>query len=406
MNLSQQLKNSLNDEFFKIICLVGEKADLYGINAYIIGGVVRDLLLDKEIYDIDFVIEGNAIDFGRFLQSQNICSILKEVEDFGTIKVCFNFADNFVIDFASTRTEIYPRAGHLPVIEKIGCSLKEDILRRDFSVNALAVKVNSSGFGELIDYTEGLTDIEKKELRILHDNSFVDDPTRIIRGLRFCHKLGFELEDKTKDLRDKYLAEFNDYDICYERIKQVIKLAFNLKSKNLFAEFIDKKICKLISKKPCQVLVENLFKIIEKNKKYITDENFWFICFSIFLTKEDTLKFNLNSKEQQIIDAINDLLENKQNVQTNYDIYKLFKKIPVEAIVAFCVFDKEGYAQKYLDYLIDIKPELSGKNLIDLGFSTGKIIGELLDKILEEKLYGNIKSKEEEIIFVKQFLNL
>ncbi len=406
MNLSEQLKNALNPNFLKIIELSGKNADLYGVNAYIIGGVVRDLLLKEPIYDIDIVIEGNAIDFCNFLQENKICQIIRTAKNFGTTKIKFNTIDDFIIDFASTRTEIYPKAGHLPVIEKIGCSLKEDILRRDFSVNSLAININSSKFGELIDYTGGLEDIEKKELKILHEKSFIDDPTRIIRGLRFCHKLGFKLEKNTQRLQNEYLSKFDNNDICYERIKQVIKLAFNLNSAELFDDFIEKNIYKLLCQKTRQIKGQTLFKIINKNKKYVSNENIWLIYLSAILTPNDLSKFNLSAKETLIIESIDEYLKISPKLCSNFDIYNFFKNKPLEATITCCLFDKKTKAQKFLNELINIKPILTGKDLLSMGFSTGQIIGEILLFIIKEKLDGKLQTKEEEINFAMQFLNI
>ena len=135
---------------------------------FYIGGVVRDELLGKESFDIDITYVGNAIEY---------CAKFGEVvqinPDFGTIRVNVDGKD---VDFASTRSEKYPKKGHLPVVEQIGCSLKEDVMRRDFSVNALAKSVTT---GEIVDYTGGLDDLKNGKLRVLYDESFVDDPTRI-----------------------------------------------------------------------------------------------------------------------------------------------------------------------------------------------------------------------------------
>lgn len=405
MNLSEKLKSSLNIDFLKIINLVGKSADEYGTNAYIIGGVVRDLLLNKEIYDIDIVIEGNAIEFCRFLENKEICKIIRTTEEFGTAKVNFNFANDFIIDFASTRTENYPHAGHLPIIDKIGCSLKEDILRRDFSVNALAIKVNLSEFGKLIDYTQGLNALEKKELEILHDNSFIDDPTRIIRGLRFCHKLNFTLENKTRLLCNDYLSKFNCNDICYERIKQVIKLAFNLNSFALFDEFINKNIYKLLCNKPRKIDGQKLFAQIEAYKNLIPDNNIWLVYLAAISSKEEALKLNLTTKELQIIELVDEFLNIKHPLSTNFSIYNFFKNKPIEAIIACCAFEDGISAQKYLNELKEIKPITTGKDLLSLGFPSGKIIGEVIEKILIEKLNGNLKTSKEEIEFARQFLD-
>ena len=173
---------------------------------FYIGGVVRDEILGKKSFDIDITYVGNAIEY-----CSKFGEVIQENPDFGTIKVN---VDGKEVDFASTRSESYPHKGHLPVVEKIGCSLKEDVMRRDFTINALAKSVTT---GEIVDYVGGLKDIKNKKLRVLHDESFIDDPTRIIRGLKFSVRFGFELEEHTKRLQDVYLSNIN-YDMSYKRV--------------------------------------------------------------------------------------------------------------------------------------------------------------------------------------------
>lgn len=401
MNLSEKLKNFLNNDFLTAIDEIGKSADAFGVNAYIIGGAVRDLILNKPIYDIDIVIEGNAIAFCHFMQDNKICKIKKEAQEFCTAKTVFN--NKLELDFASTRTEKYPKSGHLPVLEAIGCPLKEDILRRDFSANAIALKINNSNFGELIDYTNGLQDIEKKELKILHDKSFLDDPTRIIRGLRFCHKLGFKLEQKTLKLQKDYLKDFNDNDICYERIKQVTKLAFNLNSSELIEDFIKSDISKLLSNNLRKINAKSLHDAINANIKHIENKNIWLIYFAALIDKQNAEKFNLSAKEMKIIESLENFLNEKETPQNNFEIYNMFKNEPIESIIAYCIFDENNNAQKYLTELKDIKPTLSGKDLLNMGFSAGNIIGKILNKLLEEKLNNNLQTKENEIAFVKKY---
>ena len=165
-------------------------------NLYYVGGVVRDKLLGLNSIDIDYCYEGNAIDFSRKF------NIIKTNPDFGTVRVLL---DNKEIDIASTRVEIYPKEGHLPVVNKIGCSLKDDLSRRDFSINAMAKNTLT---GELVDYFEGLADIKNKKLIVLHERSFIEDPSRILRGLKFSIRFGFELDNTTLNLQKQFDVSF------------------------------------------------------------------------------------------------------------------------------------------------------------------------------------------------------
>ena len=203
--------------------------DLKDKNLYYVGGVVRDEILNSPSFDIDFCYEGNAIEFAENL------NIIKTNPEFGTVRV---LTENGEIDIASTRTETYPKVGHLPIINKIGCSLKEDLSRRDFTINALAKNTLT---GEIIDHFNGLEDLKKKKLKVLHEKSFIDDPSRIIRGLKFAIRFNFELAEDTQKLQEIYLENIN-YDMSFHRIKKEIKETFNLNSQKALERFINQRI--------------------------------------------------------------------------------------------------------------------------------------------------------------------
>ena len=202
-------------------------------NLYFVGGVVRDELIGQPSFDIDFCYEGDAIKFSKDF------NVIKTNPAFGTVRI---INDEKEIDIASTRTEKYPKKGHLPVVEKIGCALEEDLKRRDFTINALAKNTIT---GEISDFFGGLEDIKNKKLRVLHNESFIDDPTRIIRALKFAIRFGFELDEHSKALQDSYLENIN-YDMSYHRLKKELKETFNLNIEQAYESFINNKIYKNI----------------------------------------------------------------------------------------------------------------------------------------------------------------
>ncbi|SNZ13394.1 CBS domain-containing protein [Hydrogenobacter hydrogenophilus] len=173
---------------------VGTIAQELGFRAYLVGGVVRDILLKKEVWDIDFVIEGDAIKVAQRLAEKHGVDY-HPFEEFRTAHIKVN---GLKLEFATTRRETYPHPGAYPLVEYAG--LKEDLLRRDFTINAMAVCVNPDCFGTLIDYFGGLRDLKDKLIRVLHPLSFVEDPVRILRALRFAGRLGFKLSKSTEKL--------------------------------------------------------------------------------------------------------------------------------------------------------------------------------------------------------------
>lgn len=261
---------------------------------YLIGGMVRDLLLGNESLDVDITVEDDAIEFAHILEKEIGAKISSVHESFGTVKININGQK---IDLASTRSESYPKAGHLPHVDKIGCPLKEDVIRRDFTINALALSLNQENFADLIDYTGGFDDLKSKKIRILHDKSFVDDPTRIIRALKYATRLGFELDKKTLKLQQDYLQNIN-YDMCYKRVKQEIKKTFEQNSQEAFEKFVEQKIYKLITKKEIKTPKINIEKLINK----YTPKHIWLVYFGV-LAVELNIELSPTKYEKEVIEG-------------------------------------------------------------------------------------------------------
>ncbi len=177
-----------------IVREVGEIAHRLGYKAYMVGGVVRDILLGKEVWDLDFVIEGDALETARrFARKHGV--ELHPFPEFGTAHLKVGTVK---IEFSTARRETYPRPGAYPKVEK--ASLKEDLIRRDFTINAMAVSVDPEDFGTLLDYFGGVRDLKDRIIRVLHPVSFIEDPVRILRALRFAGRLSFKLSRSTERL--------------------------------------------------------------------------------------------------------------------------------------------------------------------------------------------------------------
>jgi tRNA nucleotidyltransferase (CCA-adding enzyme) len=174
---------------------LGRLADAEGIGLYLVGGVVRDLLLKRDNWDLDLTVEGDGIAFAR-LVAHRYGAGLALFERFSTARVVF--PDGLKVDIASARRENYANPAALPDVAI--ASLKEDLFRRDFTINAMAIQLNLARWGELFDPFGGRQDLQNKTVRVLHDRSFVDDPTRIFRAVRFGERFGFRIEPHTEQL--------------------------------------------------------------------------------------------------------------------------------------------------------------------------------------------------------------
>lgn len=356
-------------------------------NLYFIGGVVRDELLDKKSFDIDLTYVGNAINFAKNIDGAEIIRINAP---FGTVRIKL---DGKEIDIASTRNETYPRKGHLPEIFDIGCSLKDDVLRRDFTINAMA---KSTLNGEIVDYTGGLEDLKARKLRVLHDKSFIDDPTRIVRALKFAIRFGFTLEEHTKQLQEEYLANIN-YDMSYKRLKKELEETFNLNSQKAFEQFINQGIYKLVTPKEYEIPDKlNIEKLINK----YNPENIWIIYVGLL---PDVTNLPLTKIEQKIIDDYRILC--KKNFNSDYEIYKNFESVRIESILMYAYLNEE-IVRNYLDNLRNIHINLKGEDLKKLGIKPSAKYKKCFDIILKEKLKNPKMTLEEEIELAKNFFNL
>ena len=338
-------------------------------NLYYIGGVVRDELLGRKSFDIDITYVGNAIEY-----CSKLGDIIQENPDFGTVRVN---VEGVEIDFASTRSESYPRKGHLPVVEKIGCSLKKDVMRRDFTINALAKNTLT---GEIIDYTGGLEDLKNKKLRVLHDKSFIDDPTRIIRGLKFSVRFGFEFDEHTRKLQDEYLSAVN-YDMSYKRVKKELIETFNLNSQLAFEKFVSEGIYRLLTDK-ADVSDVNIEKLISDYGAEMP----WIVYAGAF----DLSRLPLTKIEQKIIDDVPQTI-----LKTDFELYKAFENARIETVLLYALKDEMG-ARHYLDDLRQIKISVTGKDLQEIGIKPSPKYQEIFDEILKAKLKNpNMTYKDE-----------
>lgn len=395
INIYENYNSYFNADLKAIFDRCSKIAARSGYKIYLIGGIVRDLLLNRESHDIDITVEGDAIEFSKILKKEADAKILSLHPDFGTAKIKMNDVE---IDFASTRNETYPKKGHLPLIGKIGCSLKEDVKRRDFTINSLAISLNQKDFANLIDYVGGFEDLKAKKIRILHDKSFIDDPTRIIRALKYSTRLQFEIEEHTLKLQEEYLKHINK-DMCYKRVKQEVQKTFNQDVKESFSKFIEQDIYKLAVQKNFTKPLTDIRILINKYKP----QNPWIIYFGVFAVEEDDIKFELTKTEKEIIESAKCLLN--KSFQDDFEIYKAFYNQKTETLLILAFLGKEKEVIHYLENLSKIKLSINGDDLIKEGFKASKLFSEALNYVLKEKFKNPEMNKIEELKLAKKFLN-
>ncbi|MBI2870043.1 MAG: CCA tRNA nucleotidyltransferase [Chloroflexi bacterium] len=216
-NLSGRLDAQLPPDIVSLLRDAGAAAEAGGQRLYLVGGVVRDLLLGKGTRDLDLVVEGDALEVaGRLASTPGVRLVARS--QFGTAKLC---RANWVIDIATARSEVYPRPGALPSVSP--GDIRSDLFRRDFTINAMAVSLSPGDHGRLLDFYGGRRDLAAGLVRVLHERSFADDATRIWRVVRYEQRLGFTIEPATLALLHRDIAMLDA--ISGARIRHELELA-------------------------------------------------------------------------------------------------------------------------------------------------------------------------------------
>ena len=215
-NISECLKEKLSLTLQGVLRDAGNLAGEMGFSAYVVGGMVRDLLLGLQTIDVDIVIEGQGIHFARSL-ADRLHATVRCHERFGTATLMV--PDQLRVDIATARTELYERPAALPRVSP--GSIRDDMARRDFTINTLAASLMPGEFGRVLDDFGGVRDLRERHIRALHERSFIDDPTRIFRAVRFEKRLDFRIVRSTEQwiadaLSRSLLEELEDYRIAAE----------------------------------------------------------------------------------------------------------------------------------------------------------------------------------------------
>lgn len=419
-NLSNVLKDRLPEKYFSILEEVGMLSDELRMNAYIVGGFVRDLLMRNKNFDVDIVVEGDATVVARTYAGRKGAKV--SVHDkFKTAVVILN-GDR--IDFATARTEYYDFPAAAPEVES--SSIKNDLYRRDFSINSLAVQINNKDFGKLIDFFGGQKDIKDKKIRVLHNLSFVDDPSRVFRAIRFAVRFGFEIGPHTKKLI-KHSVNLNLIERIagvrlFQELKYILSEDNYIDALKLLDEY---DLFKYYSAK--EVYNSGKLENLENLEKIYSWYTFQFseVCDEIYKSRFCVLFSNLTFKEVVNLgerfnfsgkmrdDLIKGLLKTKNVVLkitktkevTPAKVYRLLNPLSNEYIfsVGALLSQKDDYLIKdYFTKYRNTKLLINGNDLKKLGYKPSKLFGVVLEKLLDLKLDGYITNKEDELNWAKK----
>lgn len=401
----------------KILAIAGKVGDALSSNVYVVGGFVRDLFLDAPNWDIDFVIDGDGINFAHKL-AEVLGGEVVEHEKFSTAMITLE--DGLSIDIVSARREYYEYPGALPKVEK--STIWSDLFRRDFTINCMAVALNKKQYGRLIDFFGGLNDLNKGVIRVLYNLSFIEDPTRIFRAIRFATRYNFEIEVESKSfikqaVKDGLIQKLSS-DRVREEITYILREKNACKSLELFRDFkilesihpkfkINDRIIKKVAN-----IDTSIYKILG-NDKISVDKQLIIIMQTISNIAVDELPFILNYftgikvHEGQVVEA----MKKKDKIygflsKTNVDLFQLYKTLKPfkpETIIFYYNDCDNSLAQNnllhYYNKLRNTKISVTGKDLMKLGIKPGPVYKQIIDDVTEAKVKGFLRTNSKEIEF-------
>jgi tRNA nucleotidyltransferase (CCA-adding enzyme) len=402
MNLTRQIEQYLPRQILKLVKDISEQAAKRRQRIYLVGGVVRDLLLGHPNFDLDLVVEGNAVKLAQQVAETSQAKLLAH-HRFGTAKLRY---ENFTLDLATARKETYAKPGALPTVTP--GTLKDDLVRRDFSINAMAISLASNDYGELVDPYQGKSDLERRLIRILHPESFSDDATRILRAIRYEQRLCFELEAQTDELLKRDIHMLNT--ISGDRIRHELELIFKEKQ----PEFIINRLAELKVLPRINLFIKGDGWIIEKfdkarRLKKPTQLLSLYFCLLIYSFSETVIeqflaRLNIPAKLSR---AMRDTLRLKTRLplldkspMKPSEIYYLLREYELLAIQANAIASDSSivhrHLQLYLTKLCYVRTSLDGEELKRLGISAGPDMGKVLQILHKAKLDGDVRTRVDE----------
>ncbi len=420
-NIRRLIEERFPEQIVSILKKAGEVADSLSYRAYLVGGSVRDLLRGERNLDIDIVVEGDGIEFARILSEEFPEAKLLTHRRFNTAKLRVN---GLTIDVATARTEYYERPASLPKVEV--SSIKKDLYRRDFTINTLAVSLNPDRFGQLIDYFGAQRDLKEKTIRVLHNLSFVEDPTRAFRAVRFAERFGFKISKHTEKLMKSALRLRLFEKLSGTRIYDELSLTFQ--------ETDPVAAIKRLSEYELLSVIHPDLKFTEELKERLNAIHEALIWFDLLFLEEraDRAKVfimgllsvldkeqraqalkRLNTpsvEEKKILKAMDETIRAIKILKPDdpVSIYHTLSGLSIETLLFLMAVSRKRLIQKAIsDYLLKlrhVKPLLKGSDLKKMGIPQGPIYSEILGALLDERLRGKLKNREDEVEFVKNYL--
>jgi tRNA nucleotidyltransferase (CCA-adding enzyme) len=416
---------------FRLLQEIGSLAEAFHVSAFLVGGMVRDFLLGLPNQDMDIVVEGDGMAFARHL-ADHYRGGLKIFDRFATAYVVL--PDRTNLDVSNTRAEQPPHShttspGGWPIPSQGFCSIEQDLMRRDFTVNALAIHLNAGRFGTLLDPSGGLQDLRTHTIRAVYESIFEDDPTRVFRALRFAQRFGFRIEARTLSLLKDVVANGLANQLPGHRVRKEVML--------LLAEQDPARAIRRMAAFDLLHAIHPELKLTPRNKptldrlpkalKWWHDRfpnrlldrplvYFTALMDELTVSETDTVLTRLvvgkrqADKVQIVKSRVGHVL---QRLSDNPDlkpsgIYRLFEGLPDEALVLLVAKARtkhvRGQVSAYVTRYQQTHPAISGKHLAAMGLREGPTYKKVLDKVMNAKLNGTVTTESEEQALAQRFI--
>ena len=442
------LKNRLAESIWQLLSYIATEAQNRGWNLYLVGGGVRDLLLIEDdepllLQDIDLVVDGfhraaddsAGVTLANTIQEKYPQSRLSIHGEFQTAALLWHkdpVLGNLWLDIATARTEFYPYPAANPEVE--ASSIRQDLYRRDFTINALAIRLTtprkgeSTQKGDLLDFFGGLIDLRSRLIRVLHANSFIEDPTRIYRAVRFAVRLQFTIESQTE--------EYIRYAInsgVYERLRlsdRAPALTTRLRAELKYILQADywKPALKLLADlgalrclhRDLQLTSQLWWQIrcVSRWLRHLDPEHklqHWLIRLEILIcalpvAEREIVALNLQLPKDSIqrvkqLDSIESVVKQLPDCQLPSEIYRLLHSYKYVDLILLAVQSDRLIRRaiwQYLTQLSQIQPILNGNDLKRLGYKPSPQYKQMLDDLLANTLDNKITNRQEAEAFIRE----
>jgi tRNA nucleotidyltransferase (CCA-adding enzyme) len=425
-NLTSLMVEQLDRNIMVLLRQAGEVAERLRYHAYVVGGFVRDLFLHISNLDLDIVVEGNGIHFAKELAAE-LKATVRTHRKFGTATVILR--DGTRIDVATARLEYYEYPAAIPTVEL--SSIKLDLYRRDFTVNAMAIHLNPERFGTLVDFFNSQNDLKRQRISVLHNLSFVEDPARIFRAIRFEQRLDFRIAKHTEKLLKNAvqmrLFERFSPPRFFNELRLILSEDNPLPALRRMAEFDlfqflwpDLKPNLKIDRRFVHVLTQ-ANRAVSWFKLLYLDESLdqWMVYLLCIMSRSGNReliqfcrRFELPDKiEKKLVrqkteaDRIAHDMLHRPHMKPS-EIYWLLQDLDNEGLLYLMSIARKKQIQKavsqYVTRLDSEEPLLRGSDLQNMGYRPGPGFRTMLNHVIEAQLNGEIRNHDEAVRFIQE----